>query len=618
LTSSAEPKYSLAINVASTVAMRPRTGKAGSAGRRKPMSEQATSEQSSATLEVPLADGTAAATASGEAPTPEQRDVGRPSGLATAVLSTPTHPERHSFPVRGVDVLPTSDFNQGRFGRMFRSAPVFLPDEKELVRLAQKMIQEPEPGKPLGEKDKDENPSIPAGYTYLGQFIGHDLTFDPASSLQRQNDPDALFDFRTPRFDLDSLYGRGPADQPYLYRHESPPERSEGDEDLDLSQVAFLLGDDVDEDERFKGPDLPRNRPRQTADGKSILFGRALIGDPRNDENLVVSQLHRTFLQFHNQMVEFVADTNSLRDEEDVLKEAQRQVRWHYQWVVVHDFLVKVVGKEVVDDILQRQSYTVNGKGGPKRIEVVRPRLRFYHPGRRPFIPVEFSVAAYRFGHSMVRPSYFFNDAVRETQPRRTPVFGPPPTATNELQNLNGFRRLPPGWGFQWKYFFDRLTDEPDLPQPSYRIDTELVNPLGNLPREVASNPSSLAERNLLRGRQLQLPSGQAVARAMGIPALRPEDLDLKGFSDSLKNNTPLWYYVLREAKAERQGTQLGSIGGRIVAEVLIGLLAADPLSYLNAAPGWTPEPELLRAPGPRRRKLFEMPELIRFALGEP
>jgi hypothetical protein len=131
---------------------------------------------------------------------------------------------------------------------------------------------------PKDGKD-DEESGIPALYTYFGQFIDHDITFDPASSLQRGNDPAALIDFRTPAFDLDNVYGRGPDDQPYMY---------------DADGLSFLLGDPISGSFDTKARDLPRN---------NAAIRRALIGDPRNDENAIVSQLQGLFLRFHNRLV---------------------------------------------------------------------------------------------------------------------------------------------------------------------------------------------------------------------------------------------------------------------------------------------------------------------------
>ena len=504
--------------------------------------------------------------------------------------TTPTGPPGHGrSSTRGLEATASSSLAQGRFGRMFRNLPVFAPPDDrtalaELRRLAERIVQPSEPDKPLEADDDDQNPDVPAGYTYLGQFIDHDITFDPASTLQRQNDPDALIDFRTPRFDLDNLYGRGPADQPYLY-------------DPDDS-AKLVLGRPVAQGS--DAHDLPR-------------FGHvALIGDPRNDENLIVSQLQQVFLRFHNAVVDDVRARGFTGD--DVFKEAQRVVRWHYQWIVVHDFLrAHVVGPEIVDDILRPDPYAVDAlrarRFGRQSVPITRAHLRFYHWDDEPYMPVEFSVAAYRFGHSMVRPSYFINDFLRgATGGRRFPIFTGN-TRLDNLENLNGFRPLPDDWGFEWKYFYAGLTRERFLPQPSYRIDDELAFPLGRLndppplPRLV-----SLAQRNLLRGLRLGLPSGQTVARAMGIEPLSARELDLESVAPSFAEHAPLWYYVLREAGVRCDGRRLGPVGGRIVAEVLIGLLAGDPLSYLNVAPGWRPE---LRG---ARRGDFSMPDLIRFA----
>jgi Animal haem peroxidase len=590
---------------------------------------------------------------------------GRPQPAVDAhVVTTPTDALRHSVPPRGLEVVPSSDVTAGRYGRMFRNLPIHEHIAANLTLLARTMIAKPDapadrPGdldKDLGVQDDDENTFIPAGYTYFGQFIDHDITFDPVSTLQRQNDPDALEDFRTPRFDLDNIYGRGPSDQPYLY-------------DPDAENIKFLLGKFVDTPTTATtaGPDLPRNVLPDGPGGRAR--GRALIGDPRNDENLIVSQLQSAFLRFHNVVVDRVrADPATAQlGSDDVFKEAQRIVRWHYQWVVTHDFLYHVAGKAVVDDILgddpnEAGTYAaLDGHfvvGGPvpqdgatlaelaagTPVRTRRPRLRFYHWRERPFMPVEFTVAAYRFGHSMVRPSYFFNDFVRTTllaahekdpvnKRLRTPIFGP--DTDNQFANLNGFRPLPPKWGFEWKFFLEGLGNASDgkpLPQPSYKIDTSLSNPLGTLPPEVAVNPSSLAERNLLRGLRLDLPSGQRVARAMGLAPLTDDELGLTqgglkqrlgavGITDvsdddiaaaaaDFAGEAPLWYYILREAEVLAGGHRLGPIGGRIVAEVLIGLLYGDPLSYLRVEPNWRPTL-------PHAGDDFTLADMIRLATGQ-
>ena len=531
-----------------------------------------------------------------------------PAAPATPPSTTPTRKKFHGTPLRGIDSVASSFSTAGRFGRMFRNIPVFEHKADNLDALARTMIvaADPKDTGPVPEPtppDERENPLIPAGYTYLGQFIDHDITFDPVSSLQRQNDPDALHNFRTPRYDLDSLYGRGPADQPYLYRT-GPRPVPHPVLGFDQRGVMFLHGENRgNPDDRaaapFIGPDLPRNSE-----------GRALIGDPRNDENLIVSQLHSTFLKFHNRMVERVfAECGMTGD--DLFKEAQRRVRWHYQWVVVHDFLPRIIDGDpgdgrtevqgIVRDILRPDKYAAgDGRTG----NLLRPNLRFYHWHDQPFLPVEFSVAAYRFGHSMVRPSYFINDFVKQQNNNaRIPIFS---ASDNPLANLTGFRPLPDGWGFQWKYFFD--LDPTFTPQRSYKIDTFLSTPLSALPGQ--PDMANLAQRNLVRGLRLGLPSGQNVARAMGIQPLSDADLGVGGRgAPDFDGDAPLWFYVLREAEYLAGSRHLGPVGGRIVAEVLIGLLAGDPLSWLNIEPDW--QPHLAQNGG------FGMPELIRFALGD-
>src|SRR5438128_10284587 len=213
--------------------------------------------------------------------------------------------------IRGLEAHGRSDQFEGRFGRMFRTLPPAQFDAGVLHDLAAAMTAEFEATPtPETEADDEENTGISAGYTYLGQFIDHDITFDPVSSLQRQDDPDSLVDFRTPRFDLDCVYGRGPEDQPYLYR-------SDG--------VRMLLGRRLTGNEQDKNSrDLPR-----IASGAEPR--RAIIGDLRNDENVIVSQLHASFLRFHNRVADVLKATT--------FGEVQRAVRWHYQWVVLRDFL---------------------------------------------------------------------------------------------------------------------------------------------------------------------------------------------------------------------------------------------------------------------------------------
>ena len=485
--------------------------------------------------------------------------------------------------IRGADLSRRSSQFEGRFGRMFRTLPPAHFDETMLIDLARAMTADADTPTPEDQIDDEENSGISAGYTYLGQFIDHDLTFDPASSLQKQNDPDGLTDFRTPRFDLDCVYGRGPDDQPYLYRQDG----------VHMLLGAKLTGNDADPKARM----IPRETPEE---GEAA---RATIGDPRNDENVIVSQLQSSMLRFHNRMADLLGPAAAF-------DEVQRQVRWHYQWVVLHDFLPTIIGQDMVNSILG-----VSAPGKP-----IDPQLKFYKPQKSAFMPVEFSVAAYRFGHSMVRPIYRLNAKVD-----RLPIF------SLKGESLVGFRAFPTSFGIDWSLFFkmgDAPKTGPKRVQPAYKIDTSLVNPLGALPASVASNPSSLPQRNLLRGMRMSLPSGQSVARAMGVKPIDDKDLRvgkateadstgnkrLTDVSAKFAGNAPLWYYVLAEAQQQFKKNdtpiRLGAVGGRIVGEVFVGLMLADSHSYIRQNPNFTPRSDLTSPAGE-----FKMADLLRTAM---
>lgn len=519
-------------------------------------------------------------------------------------------------PIRGLVSTQQSSIQTGKFGRMFRwLEPCFAMQtpadavaiETVLTDLANLMVSSEFSDNVDGPKQQttpdsdittpeptDENSTIAAGYTYFGQFIDHDISFDPASSLQQQNDPDALEDFRTPRLDLDSVYGRGPADQPYLY---SKANRS-----------LFVLGAN-------RGVP-PMNRP----DVQRVPDGTAIIGDKRNDENKIVVQLQALFLKFHNKVYAQIAPNFGTGQEDAHFMEAQRIVRWCYQWLVLHDFLPKVCDKAIVTEIMP--------KPGERK-----PTFQFYSPHNGDaYIPVEFSVAAYRFGHSMVRPSYALNDVAKSTAQfksaggkttafARIPIFVAHATASTDA--MNGFGELspelPPQWGIDWSFFFGKLVTLPkgkkQIPQPSYRMDATLVDPLGALPEFARSGGltpfASLAFRNLLRGHNMGLSSGQRVAEMMGAKKVLSDaqlwqqkaDGDVVGAwpegtallaanAKWLQGAAPLWFYILKEAEILHKGHHLGEVGSRIVAETIIGLTWFDHFSYLFQKPNWNPSHE--------------------------
>jgi hypothetical protein len=408
-----------------------------------------------------------------------------------------------------------------------------------------------------------DHPDLPAGYTYFGQLVNHDLSFDPVSSLQLRNDPAGVEDFRTPRFDLDMVYGGGPEDMPYLYAQD----RRSGGELLLVGDGRAQFGN------RFARQDLPRNAE-----------GRALIGDPRNDENAILTQLHLAFLRFHNRVVSDLRDGGHAAywagGEGELFGEAQRIVRWHYQWVVAHDFLPRVLPAGLVEGLLAQK----------------RP-ARLVFDGA-PFMPAEFSAAAFRFGHTLVRPSYQLNDRTREVR-----LFGAGSDPA-DASHLGGFRPLPARLVADWSRFLELSPAAP--PQPARRLDTRLPAPLTSLPAGVGPPGSagrSLAWLNLTRGNAMGLPSGQDVAEALGALPLPPDALRLAGAP------APLWYYVLTEAATLGEGRRLGPAGASIVAETVAALLRADPASFVHATPPWTP------FLGPRPAE-FTLADLVAYATG--
>ncbi|RFU19424.1 peroxidase family protein [Geodermatophilus marinus] len=424
---------------------------------------------------------------------------------------------------------------EARFGLMFKQLPAFAAPDALLTELAATMNDGKAPLSDVKDSDVEfDNPGIPAGYIYLGQFIDHDMTLDTTPLSDQQQDPLAMTNYDTPRFDLGSVYGKGPDGSPELY---------------DPARPGYLRTNDHD-----GLHDLPRDD-----------VGVAFLGDPRNDENIIVAQLHAAFLRLHNR----------LRDEGRTFQQAYHLVRTHYQWLIVNDYLPRIVGREVVDRLLRRRG------SGP--IEFTG---RFYRPRdpRRPYMPVEYSGAAFRFGHSMIRAEYEVQDG------HTVPLF-----AREGYQDLRGSRPVPADLWIDWNYFFDIPgMSTPDDRNMSRRIDTQLSLPLATLPPTVvaptAGAITALAERNLLRGKRLGLPAGQDVAAAMGLRPLSNAELGLTGPTWRRLGKAPLWFYVLKEAEL-LGGTRLGPVGGTIVAEVVLGLMACDRTSYFTTDPGFSPGP---------------------------
>jgi hypothetical protein len=476
----------------------------------------------------------------------------------------------HGVELRGMYLTSKNRLAEGRFGTMFKQLPAFAPSDELLTNLAKTMVEDQTV--PDGNH-LNTSPVLFAGFTFIGQFIDHDITFDTTPLNLQLADPDATVNFRTARYDLDSVYGRGPVNDPALY---DPADRDK-----------LLLAPNVN-----GVVDVPR-------DGN----GRAIIGDPRNDENLIIVQFHKAVIQFHNKLVDY-ARSQGMR-KEWVFETARRLARWHYQWAVIHDFLPRFVNPApgTVGDELVGPAGTVYKEvaGKPPVLNV-----RYYKPTNkdgRPFMPVEFAVAAYRFAHSIIRPFYVVNQTSLDRG--GVPIFGP----DGEF-NLNGGRPIPADLVMEWKNI---LPVDPTFPaRPPRKIDTNLSLPLTTLPGSAVPPPDptkDLAVRNTIRGKRVGLPSGQQVARAMRATVLSNATLGLSN-DPGWKGEAPLWFYILKEAELPPANTwRLGQVGGRIVAEVLVGLLQRDPNSYLYLDPGWKPAPPIASTTGQ-----FTFANLLKFA----
>lgn len=449
----------------------------------------------------------------------------------------------------------------GKFGRLFPSLDLLRVEERSLVELSSKMLES------VG--GTADNADVPAAYTYLGQFIDHNITFDTTSLEEARVDPAAVTNYRSARFDLDSVYGAGPVAQPHLYQRNEP----------DLFEIGFakvfrVNGETTAPDIGIQA-DLPRGWNRF-----------ALIGDPRNDENLIVAQLHLAFLFFHNSIVKWLRDDPEGRQapkHETIFIEARGLAIRHYQWVVLHDFLPRIVGKKMIETVIRERSLLA----------------RTGHA----FMPVEFSAAAYRFGHSTLRPQYNISETLSKATLKELFEFSGGSGRTGNVP-------IPRIWVIEW---FRLLNAGVGLQNTlSRRIDPYLADDLAALPLP-GGKIQSLAAINLVRGNRLGLPSGQSVARLLGYQPLTQAEIG-RGPDGAvaaklgLDRETPLWFYILKEALERAGGRTLGPVGSRIVAEVFIGLLELDDNSILNRAKNWTPTLPC------RKKGEFDLADLLRFS----
>lgn len=446
--------------------------------------------------------------------------------------------------------LLASPASADTFGRMFSDLPGYAgpPDfELDVLTAANGPIFDP-------NLDADDNPARKLSFnTYFGQFVDHDTTEDhnPSSTLSGPVDPETLTNFQTPQLDLDSVYGGPPGvvDQTLL-------------EDDGLH---FKIG--------AGGRDLPRDPDT----------GFAIVAEGRNDENQIIAQIHVAFLRHHNALI----------DQGLSFADARRLLTYRYQWVVVHDFLA-----HLLDDVQYAAVFKPNGR-------IIAPHARKLD-GR---MVVEFSVGAYRFGHSMVRRAYGLNCPGPGELLVRPQVFNP----ANPDADLHGGRPIPPERFICWANFVD-FDGFPQPAQPqlnvSRKIDGRLSSGLFGLPIPGAANDGSsiLARRNLQRARSYGVPSGQDVATALELPVLSNEQIAAavprvaRITQPEYGGELPLWLYVLLESEIVENGGSVGPTGSRIIAEVIGDQLKRDANSYVTAE--WQPpggvyrEQDLLRDAG--------------------
>jgi hypothetical protein len=324
----------------------------------------------------------------------------------------------------------------------------------------------------------------------------------------------------------------------------------------------------------------------------SLATKRAVIGDPRNDENLFISQLHLAFLRLHNAFVDAFPNPRKAGDSDKVFAWAKEQVQLHYQWLVANVYLPSICDPVALGQVIE-------GEAAMYRNFVKACDVQAHN--HRP-MPLEFSLAAFRMGHSMVRGAYdwnkFFGRSEGESILPDAP-FGEMFRFTGS-GGLGGADRLVRIWGADWSRLVMRPTRFADL--AARRIDTQLAPPLKvmrnegndtNASADKNTRQKNLIDRNLRRGTRMNVASAQAciasLERDLNVKIDRLTKDELRsgrtgravqqgGFDDA----TPLWFYVLKEAEVMGGGDRLGPLGTHLVAGTLMGLLMTDTDSAWN------------------------------------
>ncbi len=414
---------------------------------------------------------------------------------------------------------------------------------------------------PMQEQRGDATkPGIKAGFTFLGQFIDHDSTefrvVDEALRIVERNptigvrqvvapeENPTTANGRTGKLDLDSVYGVLGNDNPALFDNGG----------------FFLLGSELRRNSQ--GPrDIRRNI--DFADGR-------LIADPRNDENKIIVQLHILFMRLHNKIHEGKVGNHPLGSEGFL--DTKQKVQQIYRRIVLCDYLPRIIKPEIINNVVNSL------RNGTSFYQQMNRRVNQALESEEPVLamPVEFAHAAFRLGHSQLLDRY----VIRRGSSLR--LFVTIPRKDKDLDgDLRGAEPITDVNEIDWNLFFG-TTGRDGLP-----LDTFLPKSIFRLPRPAVTEPPiSLAERNILRGIDFGLPSGQEVAVSLrsvyGPITVVPADQlgipeDVLQIEPSLEVLTPLWYYILREAQVlNPDQPQLGEVGGYIVAETILGSMVAS------------------------------------------
>ncbi|GFE63668.1 peroxidase family protein [Litoreibacter roseus] len=520
----------------------------------------------------------------------------------------------------------------GRFAYFFPDGdgiPVSADTTRHLDDLADAMVQAPQ--------DEIENSSIPPVFTYFGQFIDHDITANTdretgfsiidtqvVTPVARGEVSKKLQNLRAGTLNLDSVHGGGPVQGPLAKKLDEalrfPADRSKlwagkvspgpigtvpfpadpDDEARDLLRVSRLIegnGSPLSEADLRALPDDLRKMFIKEDD--SLNLQRAIIGDMRNDENLAVAQFHLAVIRLHNRIIDHAHEHPDAPngDADALFNWGRKMTSWHYQWLVANAYLPAICDADTLVDVME---------AGPRVYNDFLDKNRPSDPSLLP-LPLEFSVAGFRFGHTMVRDAYDWNRFFG--RPHGDPVLDQAdfPLLFQFTGNggMRGAPSLPDHWPIEWDRFVHPPTaDAPD--RSARRIDTNIAIPLGAMVNEnpgINGRMAHLASRNLRRGLRLNLPSAQACLQklrdtySISLPELSEAQLTSGTTGDAIRTgnfveHTPLWFYILKEAEELGKNGQLGPLGSRIVADTLMGLIANDPQSYWNATarPGdWHP-----------------------------